>query len=435
MIQRFNHGKNRFYPAPTRFRRQVRNSYTFVLVLTMLAAYAALGNALRHAPISMAFSLTAIACYGISAMLHRYEYHTFARILLISSSNLTIFASSYFQHPAGNLSMVLLAFVGIPFIIMSWRENRAIVLSLAAMPLVLWITLHVSNFADLRYIEISVEQARPYSFAYAIFAFTAIAVEFAYYDWVTQNYSRILQKSLAAEERSGREKTVFLSSMSHELRTPLSAVMGAAEVMVQHPESTQDIRRLSNMVLEAGSEILELGDKAISYARASSGPIETHPTQLEPVQQFLPVIERFHDRIQKKGLTIKTRQSAYRLIWADRILFDELISQVLENAINYAPDQTEIRLTVSIGANEMLRITVADSGPGIPADQYEAVFEPFNRLDQKFGAKSGGGIGLTIAKAYVEAMGGKIGVCETAKTGTCIWIEMPISSRTDPAIV
>ncbi|MFY0682799.1 MAG: HAMP domain-containing histidine kinase [Thalassovita sp.] len=435
MIRTLNQGKNGFYPNPQRFRRQVRTSYSFVLVLALLAAYAAFGNALQHAPISTAISLAALFSYGIVALLHRHEHHTLARVTLICTSNLAIFAGCFFEHPAGNLSMILLAFVGIPFIIMSWRENRAIVLSLALLPVVLWNIVHLTQFADLKYIEISADQARLHGFAHATFVFIAVAVEFAYYDWVTQNYSRALQASLAAEERNGKAKTVFLSTMSHELRTPLSAVLGAAELLSQHPEATQDIRRLSNMILDGGNNILDLGEKAISYARASSGPIEPNFIQLEPMQHIMPIIEKFHDKIEKKQLSIKTRQSAYRLIWADPILFSETISQVLENAIKYAPDKSEIRLTVSSSTGDMLRITIADNGPGIPAQQQQEVFEPFNRLDQKFGTKSGGGIGLTIAKAYVDAMHGRIGFCPTAKTGTCLWIEMPLSSRTDPAAV
>ncbi|MEC7961726.1 MAG: hypothetical protein VX201_00485, partial [Pseudomonadota bacterium] len=119
-----NIGKSPLFPAPRRFRRQVRTSYSVLLILALLSLYSVLSNLIFASYNTALIASGAVGALGAAAWLHHIGRHTLARFVMLTSVNLAIFLSSFFLPQNSNMSMFLLAFIGLPFIVMSWRENR-----------------------------------------------------------------------------------------------------------------------------------------------------------------------------------------------------------------------------------------------------------------------------------------------------------------------
>nr|WP_246525391.1 HAMP domain-containing sensor histidine kinase [Thalassovita aquimarina] len=296
---------------------------------------------------------------------------------------------------------------------------------MSALPLLLWNILVFTNYGDLKYIEIDEETSRGFGYWHAALVFFFVAAEFAYFDYVTHKYSQALRKSLAAEEQASRAKSAFLASINHEIRTPLNAILGGSDLLHAHPQATPDIRRLADYIDRAGQDILSMTEKCLTYTTLISAPIEVTLRPEAPMALVRAELAPFDAVLRSKGITVETRQDCSDLVMADASLLSKVLGQLIDNAGKYLPEKGTIRLIVANGADDKLRISVEDNGPGIPAEKHEQVFQPFERLDQSLGTKSGGGIGLTIARTYVEAMGGDIGIASAPGGGTHVWVELP----------
>ena len=349
---------------------------------------------------------------------------------MLVTTNLLLFLGSYFQQPVSNVSLILLSFIGLPFIVFSWRENRIIVASLSALPLVLWNVLIFTNYGNMAFVETELEISKAFGYWHSILVFLFVALEFAYFDYVTHNYSQALHKSLAAEEKAGRVKTAFLSSMNHEIRTPLNAIIGSAELLRAHPQATPDIRRFANYIDQAGQDILNMTDKSLTYTRLISGPLDVKLRREDPMKLVQAELKKLDGPIREKSIKVETKQACHLPVLADAYLLSQVLAQLIDNAVKYVPEKGTVRLVVAKGVDQRVRISVKDNGPGIPAEKRDQVFLPFERLEQSLGTESGGGIGLTIAKVYVEAMGGEIGITPFTEGGAHVWVELPSASPT-----
>lgn len=425
MIRRLKLLYDGFFPTPSEYERQVRTSYAVLVIIAAMTLYAACAAVLLDAWHSFAIACAAFVGHSVSALLHHRQRHTEARIVMLVVADLGLFAGSFLLHPASNLSLILLAFVGLPFVVFSWRENRVLVASLSALPLVLWNILIFTDYGGLSFTETDAEVARVLGYWHSIILFFFIAAEFGYFDYVTHTYYKALRKSLAAEEKAGRVKTVFLSSMNHEVRTPLNAIIGSAELLRAHPNATPDMLRMADDIDRAGQDILAMTEKSLAYTNLISGPIDVTLRPEDPMRMILAELNHHRGLIRSKGVKVETRRMCTDQVMADADLMSKVLAQLIDNAIKYVPEKGTVRLVVDKGADDRLRISVKDDGPGIPMDRCKQVFQPFERLEQSLGTRSGCGIGLAIAKACVDAMGGEIGVTPRTDGGAHIWVELP----------
>ncbi|CUH67274.1 Sensory/regulatory protein RpfC [Thalassovita gelatinovora] len=404
-------------------------SYSVLVILIFLSIYSVVSNAILNAPVSTALSAGGFTGLAVSALLHRIGHHNSARILMLLNSNLLLFVSCYFEDPVGNASLIMLAFVGLPFIVFSWRENPIIVMALSILPLILWNILIFTNFGNGAYVEIDVEISKSFSYWHSFLVFFFIALEFWYFDFVTHSYSTALRQSLSAEKKSGRAKTAFLSSMNHELQTPLNAIVGGAELLRKHPQASADILRLADYVGHAGQDILSLMEKSMSYTRVTSGPVNATLRPEDPMELITSILDQINPLIQSKNIDVEITRTCSDLVLTDVRMLSEALTHLIDNAAKYSPEKGKIRIVVTQGLDHMLRISIKDNGSGIPKNKRQQVFLPFERLEQSLGTESGSGVGLTIAKAYITAMSGDIGISSCTDGGTHVWVELPLADR------
>jgi len=236
-------------------------------------------------------------------------------------------------------------------------------------------------------------------------------------------------------ERASRSKSEFLSRMSHELRTPLNAILGFAQLMGDAELDEENADNLAQ-IERAGRLLLALVNDALDVARIETGNLSV---ALEPVPVGSLVAESLdlvRPAAAARNLTVRVATDGVddHKVLADPNRLRQVLGNLLSNAVKYNVDGGQIEVncrplpgTEQPGGRPRLRIAVSDTGPGIPADRMDEVFLPFERLGWETSGVEGTGLGLSVTKTIVEAMGGSIGVGSVVGIGTTFYVDLPIA--------
>ena len=242
-------------------------------------------------------------------------------------------------------------------------------------------------------------------------------------------------------ERANLAKSEFLSRMSHELRTPLNAVLGFAQLL-QLDIDEKDESRLEALeqILSGGNHLLQLINEVLDIARVDSGNIDL---KIVPVNMYELVLKAMNLVAPLAGQgKIKIQNNVFSegvTVLGDEQRLTQVAINLLSNAIKYNKPGGAVILRASypLGKSEertYLRLTVSDTGIGIPEAEKYRVFDPFIRGSQEYGKVEGSGIGLTITKKIVELMKGRIGFHSIVNSGSEFWIDMPLVKSTPEQI-
>jgi signal transduction histidine kinase/CheY-like chemotaxis protein len=232
-------------------------------------------------------------------------------------------------------------------------------------------------------------------------------------------------------EAGNRAKSQFMATMGHEIRTPLNAILGTAELLeLSHlPESVapgiQTIRRSGEALLEIINEILDFAK--IEHGRLE---IEMRPVDIEALARN--TVEMIRDRASEHGDRVELEipePFAVPILKSDPTRLRQVMLNLLSNAVKFTTGGTvTLRMTQHPEVSpEWLRVEVADTGIGIDTCGIDKLFQPFSQVDASISRKYGGtGLGLTICKQIVEALGGEIGVDSVKGKGSTFWFTVPV---------
>jgi signal transduction histidine kinase/ActR/RegA family two-component response regulator len=227
-------------------------------------------------------------------------------------------------------------------------------------------------------------------------------------------------------EKASLAKSDFLSSMSHELRTPLNAILGFAQLLESGspmPTDTQAARL--QQITKAGWYLLELINEILDLAVIESGKI---PLSLESVSMIEVMRECraiIESQAQQRGIHINFMP--FEPTWfvhADQTRLKQVLINLLSNAVKYNREHGTVEVACTSSSPERIRVSIKDSGMGLPPEKLSQLFQPFNRLGQEAGTEDGTGIGLVVSKQLIELMGGKISVESTVGVGSEFSIEL-----------
>ncbi|MFI3187558.1 MAG: PAS domain S-box protein [Methylococcaceae bacterium] len=231
-------------------------------------------------------------------------------------------------------------------------------------------------------------------------------------------------KSIA--EKANLAKSDFLSSMSHELRSPLNAILGFAQLMESDvPPPTASQLACIEQILNGGWYLLDLINEILDLAVIESGRVSLSLEAVSLAEIMLECQVMIESQAQKRGI-----QMTFPLfdipcfIKADRTRIKQVLINLLSNAIKYNQENGTVVVRFAASGTEGIRISVSDSGMGLPEEKLEQLFQPFNRLGQETGTTEGTGIGLVVTKRLIELMGGIIGVESTCGVGSMFWFEL-----------
>ncbi len=235
-----------------------------------------------------------------------------------------------------------------------------------------------------------------------------------------------LERAKAASEKANLAKSDFLSSMSHELRSPLNAILGFAQLISSEvPPPTASQTASVDQILHAGWYLLELINEILDLAQIESGKLalSLEPTSLAEVMAECEAM--IEPQGQKRGIRMTFPIfDTPCFVDADRTRVKQVLINLLSNAIKYNQPNGTVAVDCVMSAPDRIRISVRDSGAGLPPDMLQQLFQPFNRLGQENSAEEGTGIGLVMSKRLVEMMGGLIGVESTVGAGSVFWFEL-----------
>ncbi|MBU2642723.1 MAG: PAS domain S-box protein [Gammaproteobacteria bacterium] len=245
-------------------------------------------------------------------------------------------------------------------------------------------------------------------------------------DQVLQDKNIELESARFVAEKANLAKSNFLSSMSHELRTPLNAILGFAQLLetgVPPPTAAQTVRL--HQIIKAGWYLLDLINEILDLAVIESGKLSLSLEPLSLSDVLLECQAMIGPQAQQRGINIifaKVDPACFA--HADHTRVKQALINLLSNAIKYNREHGMVEVKCTVISPEHVRISIKDSGAGLPPDKLAQLFQPFNRLGQETGAEEGTGIGLVVTKQLVELMGGTIGVQSTVGVGSEFWIEL-----------
>jgi signal transduction histidine kinase/CheY-like chemotaxis protein len=239
-----------------------------------------------------------------------------------------------------------------------------------------------------------------------------------------------LREARAAAEAASAAKSEFLSSMSHELRTPLNAILGFAQLLQRdkrEPLSERHRERLAQ-IMHGGEHLLRLIDDVLDLARIETGRINMFVEPVRVLDVLDEVMSTLEPMAARKGVTMALDLSSRTppAVLVDRTRYAQVLMNFGSNAIKYNHAGGEVTFAVSQPDDAYLRVTVRDTGMGIPADKQNTLFHPFQRAGQETGPIEGTGIGLVITKRLSEQMGGTVGFHSVAGEGSQFWVDMPV---------
>ena len=235
-----------------------------------------------------------------------------------------------------------------------------------------------------------------------------------------------LENSRALAEKANLAKSVFLSRMSHELRTPLNAILGFAQLLeIGSPAPTApQIIRL-HQIIKAGWYLLELINEILDLSVIESGKLSLSREAVSLEEVMRECQSMIEAEAQKH--TIQMNFIPFDSSWyanADRTRVKQVLLNLLSNAIKYNREHGTVVVECTVSSPDRVKISIRDSGEGLPPEKLLQLFQPFNRLGQEYGSEEGTGIGLVVTKQLIELMGGSISVSSIVGVGSEFCIEL-----------
>lgn len=253
-------------------------------------------------------------------------------------------------------------------------------------------------------------------------------------DLVTERTNELELTNLELEKAT-QTKSAFLANMSHELRTPLNSIIGFSGLMMQGlagPLSEEQERQIV-MVHRSGKHLLNLVNEILDIAKIESGQVSLQYDTFEPAAMLVELADAIRPLAAEKGieLVVDAPEDLAPIV-SDHGKVRQVLLNLAGNAVKFTASG-RVTLGASADSSGYIELVVADTGPGIPAERLEDIFEPFVQLEVQGKAKPGGtGLGLPISREFVKLLRGDISVTSEVEAGSTFTVRLPVTgpSRT-----
>ena len=225
-------------------------------------------------------------------------------------------------------------------------------------------------------------------------------------------------------------RTSLLSTVSHELRTPLAGIKGYVTLLLDYFNKLKTAQKWESLeaIDQSTDRLTELIEHLLDMSRLDAGLLRLDLQPIEPQNIFLTAVEEA--KLRSPKYRFKTKVAARMpIVTADAKRLRQVIDNLLDNAVKYSNEGTEIVVQTEVKQGELL-VGVADQGRGIPATEIKKIFDRFYRIEERLEKDPGGlGLGLSLCKALVEAHGGKIWVESQVGEGSTFYFVIPLKGN------
>ena len=245
----------------------------------------------------------------------------------------------------------------------------------------------------------------------------------------------ISDRKRAEEEREAalQVREGFLTTAAHELRTPLTTLKATAQLLARllerQPVDETRLRRYSAQLLRHFGRLETLVDDLLDVSRLRHGRLELHPERGDLAALAREVLARFEqapERTPRHRLILEAPEPVWG--WYDPSRMDQVLTNLISNALKYSPEGGEVRVRVSCG-DRLCQITVSDQGIGIPAAEHAALFQPFGRSETVRRSIQGEGLGLYISQQIMARHGGRIELTSEPGVGSTFTVHLPLDGQ------
>lgn len=238
-------------------------------------------------------------------------------------------------------------------------------------------------------------------------------------------------------ERATRLKSKFLASMSHELRTPLNAIVGFSDLLAEQTagQLNDKQKRFVNHIKQGSSHLLQLINDILDLSKIEAGQLELRCEDFRVKDALPEVLSTIRPLAMAKNIQVQPMLETDWAVYADRVRFKQILYNLISNAVKFTPKDGRIDIACQEDGNS-IRISVADTGIGIRAEDQAVIFEEFRQVEGTADlAQEGTGLGLAITKRLVEQQGGRISVESEPGKGSRFTFTLPAGSRTSPSVL
>lgn len=242
-----------------------------------------------------------------------------------------------------------------------------------------------------------------------------------------------LRRAKEDADAANKTKSLFLSSMSHELRTPLNAILGFGQLLQKDNNnlSSRERQEYTDEIMTAGDHLLKLIDDVLNLSRIENNGASLNIEPVDAIKICSECNEMLRAIVEKEQLYLSAELPASTImVMADSTRLRQVIINLISNAIKYNHPNGSIKITVNVNKDQ-LRISVHDTGSGIPENKQKELFKPFSRLGYETSGIKGTGIGLSISKQLIESMHGRVGFSSKVNEGSVFWIELPLANNSE----
>ncbi len=240
----------------------------------------------------------------------------------------------------------------------------------------------------------------------------------------------VVFRDTTQERAIDRAKTEFVSLASHQLRTPLTSIRWYSEMLLAGDAGKlkSDQEKFIQNILEGNNRMVNLVNSLLNVSRVELGSFEVNPVPTKIVEIFESLLSELLPQIKSKSLVInKKYDESLKILNLDPQLIRIVLQNLLSNAVKYTPNEGRVDIIVN-KLNKTFKITISDTGYGIPKSQQSKIFTKLFRADNaKQKVSEGNGLGLYLVKAIIEQSKGKVWFESEENKGTNFYIELPLS--------
>lgn len=238
----------------------------------------------------------------------------------------------------------------------------------------------------------------------------------------------VLLSDESEAERVHEVRRDFVANISHELKTPIGALSLLSEAVLGAKDDSEAVTRFASRMQVEAKRLTDLVQEIIQLSRVQDSDPLNEAQILSASDIIKEALDQGRTTADSRQITLTFQESKDAFILGDRDQLTMAIHNLIENAVNYSPAETKVAVSTSID-NEIITISVADQGIGIPEAEVERIFERFYRVDPARSRETGGtGLGLSIVKHIITKHGGEISVWSSENVGSTFSIRLPIQS-------